>query len=332
MAVKGNKSVIWHLIEESGVIVITTHIRPDGDGVASELALFMILKSMGKDVYILNQDKTPDMYMWLPNADKIMTVSSDDAVNLGEIDLTVLLDCSSRDRIGRVYNYIKDAKKIISLDHHENSDCYKDSCYIDTDASSIGELLYDLIPGIRTYLNKDISTCIYVSILTDTGSFAYSNTTKSVFHIVSKLLNYGVNPDTVFQMVYNNKRINHFKLLGKALEQMKTDPSGKVVYVILPFSFYHETGAIEEDNEGILEVIRGLKNIELVILLRQLDEYRFKGSLRSFNNINCNLLAKKFGGGGHFKASGFVIEGDINKEGNPVVQKIIKEVQEQKWL
>ncbi len=324
--------MIWEFLIESHIIVLTTHVRADGDGIASELALYMILKSLGKEVYMVNQDKTPDMYSWLPETEMIITLDEKANFSLSRIDLTLLLDCSNRNRIGRVYDIVKDSKRIISLDHHEAIDCFKDYCYIDTSASSIGELIYDLVPDIESYLNKEIATCLYVSIMTDTGSFAFSNTTARVFQIVSRLMDYDVEPDCTFKKIYNRKRINHFRLLSIALEQMKTDETGKVVYVLLPMSVYRETGAIEEDNEGILEVIRGLRNLELIILLRQIDDQRIKCSLRSIGSINCNHLARMFNGGGHFKASGFVINGDIKEIGDEIVKKILNEVRVLGWI
>jgi phosphoesterase RecJ-like protein len=332
MPKKDNKSDIWSLISKSHVIVLTTHVRPDGDGIASEIALFKILSTQNKEVYILNQDITPDMYAWLPDADKIIAIDNIQSFKPNDIDLTILLDCSSKDRIGEVLDFLEDSKKIISIDHHEDSGCYRDGCYIDTEASSIGELLYTFIPDIKQYLSEDIATCIYTSILTDTGSFAYSNTTKRVFHVISNLMNYGVKPDLVFHMIYNRKSLNHFRLLGKALERLEVDDTGKIVSVLLPLSVYKETGANAEDNEGILEVIRGLKHCELIVMLRQLDEENFKGSLRSTNNINCSYLAKLFGGGGHFRASGFVLKGDVSREGPDIVKIIHGEVKDHHWI
>jgi len=333
MPVKGEKKIFWNYILDANSILLTTHVRPDGDGIASELTLYMILNSMGKKVYIVNQDKTPQMYKWLPKSDEIISLDENEDYQIKNLDLVVILDCSSRVRIGRVNKVIERSKHVISLDHHEGSNCFKDYCYIDSKASSIGELLYNLIPDVDKLINKDIATCIYVSIITDTGSFAYSNTTKNVFKIASKLLDCGVSPDYAFNMVYNNKSINHFKLLGKALELLKTDETGKIVYIVLPGSVYQETGANEEDNEGILEIVKGLKGIELIILLRQsLSKHKVKCSLRSVNSINCNHLAKMFGGGGHFKASGFLVNGELEIMGSSIIKKIIEEVKRLGWL
>jgi len=222
--------------------------------------------------------------------------------------------------------------EVVVFDHHEGSECFRDNCYVDTSVSSIGELLFNVIPDIKRYMDNNLATYLYVSIMTDTGSFAYSNTTKKVFQIASKLIGYGIAPDYIFRMVYNNRSMKHFRLLGKALELLKADPTGKIVHVLLSLSVYQEIGAVKEDNEGILEVIRGLKNIDLVIMLRQLDKDRIKGSLRSTNFVDCHHLSKMFGGGGHFKASGFTVNGDVDRVGNDIVRKICEEVNRLGWI
>lgn len=317
---------------ESNRTVLTTHVRPDGDGIASELALYQILKALGREVYIINQDPVPGIYEWLPFSGNIKSTVLGNAPSLDSIDLSVLMDCSSENRIGSVYDVINNSEKIISLDHHEGSDCFRDYCCIDTNASSIGEILYTLVPDIKGLLDRDLATCLYVSIMTDTGSFAYSNTTEAVFRIASELIEYGLAVNEIYEKIYNRKRIGHFRLLGRALELLETDESCRVVWVFLPLEVYHETEAIEDDNEGILEVIRGLEGIELIILLRQLDERMLKCSLRSVSSIDCSHLARLFGGGGHFKAAGFVMKGDVEKAGKRIVETILKEAKECGWL
>jgi phosphoesterase RecJ-like protein len=332
MQKKGTRGSIWSLLLKSKTILLTTHVRPDGDGLASELALCHILTAMGKDVRIINQDKTPEMYKWLPGAERITTIGNGDPAPVEGIDVAVVLDCSSRERIGKAYECIEKAKRIVSLDHHEDSECFRDTCFIDTGASSIGELIYFLVPDIRSRLNREIATCIYASIMTDTGSFAYSNTTPRVFEVVSNLLEFGVKADSVFRRTYYNKRINHFRLLARALSLLRTDETKKIAYVLLPTSVYRRTGAVEEDNEGILEVLRGMSGIELIIMLRQIEGNRVKGSLRSLGSVNCNHLAKIFGGGGHPKASGFVVPGDVRKIGRSIVKTIIEKVRDLGWI
>ncbi|MBN2323907.1 MAG: bifunctional oligoribonuclease/PAP phosphatase NrnA [Spirochaetes bacterium] len=317
---------------ESNRTVLTTHVRPDGDGIASELALFQILKSLGREVHIINHDPVPEIYEWLPFSDIIKSTRGGNVPLLDSIDLSVLLDCASENRIGSACEVIRNSRDIVSIDHHEGNECFRDYCYIDTSASSIGEILYSLVPDIKRLLDRDLATCLYVSIMTDTGSFAYSNTTPAVFRIVSELIEYGLAPDEIYKNIYNHKRIGHFRLLGKALERMERDESGRVVSVLLPLKLYRESGAVEEDNEGILEVIRGLGGIELIILLRQIDETMLKCSLRSVNSIDCSHLARLFDGGGHFKAAGFVLKGDVEKTGKSIVEKILREVKECGWL
>ena len=189
-----------------------------------------------------------------------------------------------------------------------------------------------MIPIPRRYLNSDIATCLYTSILWDTGSFAYSNTSTRVFRIVSRLLEYGVDPASVYSRVFNSKSIAHFKLLGEALKLLKMDSSGRIASLIIPLDLYSEIGAKEEDNEGILEVIKGLKDVSLIIFLRQLDNKMMKGSLRSVNRIDCNHLANLYGGGGHLKASGFVIEGQVKQKGPTIIERLIGEVYAKGWI
>jgi phosphoesterase RecJ-like protein len=333
MATKGKMSFVVKAFMDAQTIAITTHIRPDGDGIASELALYFMLRTQGKEVYIVNQDRTPEMYRWLPEADSIIELNGGGERDLPDhFDLSVLLDCSSESRIGRAIDIIKRGSKIISIDHHESNNCLRDDCYIDTSASSIGEILFDLFSELHVKLNGEIARCLYTSILWDTGSFAYSNTSAKVFSIVSKLLEYGVEPAFVYNLVYNNKSLAHFRLLGRALELLKVDQSGKIVSLLIPLSVYRNVGAQEEDNEGIIEVIKGLKKIELIIFLRQIDPNKIKGSLRSVNRINCNYLAGLFGGGGHLKASGFTMPGDVQKDGMGIIERIIGEVIKKGWI
>ena len=333
MSIKGNKEECWEILKRANVIVLTTHIRPDGDGLASELALYKILKKLGKSkVYIINQDETPEMYKWLPDSDRIQILDGINFNDLKNIDLSILLDCSNSERIGKVNNLINQSQNIISFDHHEDSDCYRDCCYVDSNASSVGELIVDLVPNIWDMVTKDIATCLYVSILTDTGSFSYSNTSPAVLEIASRLLKTGIKPDFIYRKIYNNKSFKYLKLLGRTLDRLESAENGKIVYVIMPVQVYKEIGATEEDNEGILEVIRSMRNLELIVLLRELENGKLKGSLRSEEAINCNYLAKMFGGGGHFKASGFVIEGNINEDGHKIINKIINEVKRQGWI
>lgn len=328
----GKKKSIWNYFQEAKVIVLTTHVRPDGDGIASELALSIILKSLGKKVFIVNQDRTPEMYRWLPHSSEIITLAENGKFSANAIDLTVLIDCSSKERIGSVYEVIQHSRKIISVDHHVETQCFKDECYVDTNASSIGEVLYMIVPNIAKHLNPEIATCLYASLLTDTGSFTYSNTSPRTLKIASHLLECGIDPSHMYRNIFCNRRINSYRLFGRALELLRTDETEKVVYIILPYSVYRETDAREEDTEGIIEGLYGLRNVELIIMIRELEDHRIKGSLRSISHVDCVLLAKMFGGGGHFGASGFVIEGDIDRGGHEVVERIINEVKRKGWI
>jgi phosphoesterase RecJ-like protein len=314
-------------------VLLTTHVRPDGDGIASELALMLVLRMEGKKVHIVNHDRTPEIYRWLPAAGEITALRDTVRPKLPRrFDLAVLLDCSGASRIGSVTAIIERAHRIISVDHHANTDCYRDYCYINTEASSIGEIIYQLLPDPDRYLNREVATLLYTSILWDTGSFAYSNTSAKVFKIVSRLLEHGVDPSGVYRQVFSSKSLAHFRLLGESLKFLRIDTSGRIASLIIPLGVYQRVGARDEDNEGILEVLKGLKETDLIIFLRQLSDTQIKCSLRSVNRIDCSALAALYGGGGHQKASGFVIEGDVESMGGPIVDRLIAEVHDKGWI
>jgi phosphoesterase RecJ-like protein len=141
-----------------------------------------------------------------------------------------------------------------------------------------------------------------------------------------------VNPANVYARIFNSKSLAHFRLLGEALKLLKIEDPGQVVSLIIPLSLYRKIGAKEEDNEGILEVIKGLRDVELIIFLRQLTKETMKGSLRSVHRVDCNYLASLYSGGGHLKASGFVIEGDVEKQGPAIISRLVMEVQRKGWI
>jgi phosphoesterase RecJ-like protein len=181
-------------------------------------------------------------------------------------------------------------------------------------------------------LNIDIANCLYTSILTDTGSFAHANTTREVFWIASNLVQQGVQPEFVHRKVYREKSYAHFRLLSETLERMKTAEEGKIAYSILPLSVYKKTGANDEDNEGLLDTMRALRGGQLFVLIRQEQNDQGKTSMRSTGSINCSYLAGLFGGGGHARASGFSFIGNVEMEGERIMQRIIEQVKTKAWI
>jgi phosphoesterase RecJ-like protein len=323
---------VWRILSGAGRVLLTTHLRPDGDGIASELALFMVLRSLGKEVIIVNQDPTPEIYQWLPHAGAITVYEPGTEETHPPPDVAVLLDCAARSRIGESYRVVAKAALVVCVDHHEMTECMGDVRYIDPRASSIGEMLYHLIPGLQRFLDEQVAVCLYTSLLTDTGSFSHANTTEQVFTMAAHLVRCGVNPELVHRKVYRDKRIAHFRLLSRALDGLKTAESGKIAYAMLPHSAYRETGAGEEDNEGILDVMKALRGGELFVLFRQVDAGQFKVSMRSTDHVNCSELARMFGGGGHARASGFSIRGRVEELGEGIMRRIISAVKEQAWI
>ena len=165
--------------------LITAHVNLDGDAIGSELALYFILKKLNKKVIILNQDRLPKIYNFLPDSDKICYLK-ENYIDAKSIDVGIMLDCSNIKRVGKTYDIFRDIKTVINIDHHKSNDNYGNLNYVDTSASSVGEIIYELINFIDPDLLDDkISTCLFTAILTDTGSFRYSNVSSKTFKATS---------------------------------------------------------------------------------------------------------------------------------------------------
>ena len=168
-----NFDEIIKVLQENNNFLITSHINLDGDGIGSELALYFILKKLNKKAIILNQDRLPKIYDFLPDSGKVHYLE-DNSVNPKKIDVVIALDCSNIKRIGKTYEIFKDIKTIINIDHHKSNENYGSINYVDYSTSSVGEIIYELIKSIDIdLLDEKISTCLFTAIMTDTGSFRY---------------------------------------------------------------------------------------------------------------------------------------------------------------
>jgi phosphoesterase RecJ-like protein len=323
---------LWERMEAAHTLLITTHVRPDGDGIASELALKSVLSSLGKDVVIVNQDPVPDMYAWLPGAEEIRVYREGIVRELGPLDCGVLLDCSSEARIGRVVELLRRVGSVLCIDHHVNTHCPGDAHLIDPAASSIGEMLFRVIPGLESRLSPDVAVCLYTSILTDTGSFTNANTRAGVFGIAGKLVKAGADPALIHRRIYRNKRLVYFRLLSRALDRLRIIEGGKIAYTLLPERTYREVGATDDDTEGILDVMKALRGVQLIVMIRQVNAGEVKISLRSTDSVDCSEIARIFGGGGHARASGFSVSGTVEEESGGIIDRLVDILKGRGWL
>ena len=317
---------ISNVLQKNNNFLITSHINLDGDAIGSELALYSILKKLKKKPIILNQGKLPKVYDFLPGVNKLQYFE-DDYIDTKSIDVGIALDCSNVKRMGKTYEIFKNIKTIINIDHHASNESFGDLNYVDSSVSSVGEIIYELIRFINVdFLDEDISTCLFTSILTDTGSFRYSNVSSRTFKIASDLTSFEIKPHLIAAKIYNRNTYPGLKLLGEALSTLEANYSNYVSWITITRKMLNNTKANDEEIEGIIDVAATLDNNEISILFRETKDNKIKISFRSKGNFDVNKFAGKFNGGGHPNAAGCLCSGKMYKIKDKILSQLFKEI------
>jgi len=308
---------IIEVLKSKKSFLVTSHIRPDGDALGSQLALASLLEEMGKSVIILDPDPIPDSFRFLPGSDRIIPVCR---VGTGRNDFTfpdcpevaLVLDAGSLDRIGKVAEVVGRAKLIINIDHHLSNNKFGNINLVEEKASAVGELIFSIICSLGFPVGKERAVALYTAILTDTGSFQYANTTERTHRIVSCLLREGVNPAGIAEKIYSDTPFPRQKLLGLALTTLRKSHRGRISWFLLTREMYEKAEAEDSEADGFINYVQSIRGTELALLFRETDKKNsIRVSLRSRGNIDVDSLARKFGGGGHQRAAGCLIEGNI---------------------
>lgn len=321
-----NFDEITKVLQKNNNFLITSHVNLDGDGIGSELAFYFILKKLKKKSIILNQDKLPKIYDFLPGSNKVRYLE-DNCIDPKKIDVGIVLDCSNVKRIGKTYEIFKDIKTIISIDHHKSNENFGSLNYVDSSVSSVGEIIYELIKSINIdLLDEDISTCLFAAIITDTGSFRYSNVSSKTFKVASDLTSFGIKPYLIANNIYNRKTYSGLKLLGEALSTLEMDDSNYVSWLTITRKMLNNAKANDEEIEGIIDIATTLDNAEISILFRETKDNKIKISFRSKSNFDVNKFAGKFNGGGHPNAAGCLCSGKIDKIKEKILSELFKEI------
>jgi len=268
---------IAEIIQKGRTFLVTSHVRLDGDAVGSELALYEALKSLGKEAVVYNQDRTPQMYAFLPDAGVIVN-------RLGPLDgfdAVFVLDCSEIERMGEEAPRIAGIRRIVNIDHHISNDRYGHLTLTDPEASSTGEMIFRLIDGMEIELTRDMAVNLYTAILTDTGAFRYSNTGPRTFAVAGRLLEKGADPAWIAQMVYETFPAVKIRLLGRALSTLEFDWQGRIGAVTVSKKMLEDAGAQWEHTEGFVEYPRSIEGVQVAAFFSEISEGLYKVSLRS---------------------------------------------------
>jgi phosphoesterase RecJ-like protein len=309
---------ISELIGRHRVFLITSHERLDGDALGSELALFHMLRGLGKEVTIYNQDRTPENYLFLAGSDGIVS----ELPPLEPFEVAFILDCSALDRIGKESARVGSIPKLVNIDHHVSNGGFCDVRLIDSQASSTGELIFRLARDMGLAVTGEMATCLYTAILTDTGGFRYGNTRRGALLAAADLVAGGADPQRISENVYESDPPARIRLLAAVLPTLTLSEGGRVGSLAVTQKALADAGALPEHVEGFVDLPRSIRGVEISILYSELSDDRFKLSLRSKGNVNVERVARAFGGGGHINAAGCRVDGELSEIRRRVIETI----------
>lgn len=295
------------IIQENNSFLLTTHVNPDADAIGSEIAMYFVLKELGKKVFIINHSPMPYNLEFL-DTDKVIEQYDEQKHQhvFDEVDVLVALDFNRSSRIVSMQSaFDKSGKLKICIDHHQDSENFVDYFFTDVMYSATGHILYDFIvkTGIVA-LKYETAFPLYAAIVTDTGSFRFERTTPELHYIAADLLKQGVVPGDVLDKLYDQSKFSKIKLTGAALDSMQLyGDDKKIAYMVLKQDTFKKLGAMESDTENFVNYTLSVEGVVLGLLFLELKD-GFKVSFRSKGTIPTNKLAGEFGGGGHINASG----------------------------
>ncbi|MEP9411674.1 MAG: bifunctional oligoribonuclease/PAP phosphatase NrnA [Candidatus Brocadia sp.] len=316
---------IYAVIKRCHRFFITTHIRADGDGIGSEVALFHALTGLGKSVFIVNDSPVPQIYKFIipdtgmyvyPELPKISA------------EAVFALDSPTLERLGKTKEVIPKDAVIINMDHHISNEYFGTINWVTEQVCATGEIVLTLLKEMNIAITQDIATALYVSIVTDTGRFTHSNTTPEALRAAAFLIECGARHREISKNVYNMNPFNLIQLHAQVLSTVKLHAGNQIATIWLTREMLEKTNINAIDTQEFADIPASIDGVTVGVLLREMTKSNcIKVSFRSRNEFNVNDIAKKFGGGGHKYAAGCEIQGSIAD-----VQQIILEELERALL
>jgi bifunctional oligoribonuclease and PAP phosphatase NrnA len=290
--------------------LLSTHVRPDGDGLGSEAALARLLSEKGLVVEIWNHDLLPPEFEFL--FEGLTLRDPDDTPPDDAYDLFFCLDVSISGRLGRVSKYLQKQKLVkIVLDHHLGSETDADIILADHTSAATGEVVYRLARNLNWPINQEVAGGLWIALHTDTGGFRFSNTTSNALRTGAELLSTGIRPDALCERVYHNRRAAGLALLGKALTTVQILEEGRCAVMHIDKEMYHDTGAGSADTDLFVNLLLQVIGVEVALFVYPTAEGKTKITMRGSKGRSIHELALKLGGGGHAQAAGATVETSI---------------------
>jgi phosphoesterase RecJ-like protein len=329
------------ILKTAGSFVIASHIHPDGDAIGSILGLGLALRGLGREVVILSAHPVPHLYSFLPGSElvkpaadvlrQLVSAANDPqsgcqdagqetaapaaapaSLKAKRFHCAVLLDCAGLDRVGKEITGIVDhCETLVNIDHHISNTRFGAINIVDAEASATGEIIYQILTSLRMGISAQAATNLYAAIASDTGYFQYQNTTSKCHLITSMLLDLGADHHRVHHYLNEHRTLPGIRLLEKGLSTLTLEHDGQIAWMALPRHLYAETGARLEDSDDFINYPKSIAGVEIGILFKEIDDHEVRVGFRSKSFADVNLLAARFDGGGHERASGCTVRGTL---------------------
>lgn len=320
-AYRADLDAIRAFVESHKSFCVAAHQSPDGDALASTLGLALGLRQLGKKALPYNQDRVPADLKFLPGAREMTSKMS----GFEGFDGIFIVDCGDIERIRD--GFARERKPpLVNLDHHVTNPRFGDYNLIIPEASSSGQVVYYLLKHLGVELTPEIAWNLYTTLVVDTGSFQYSNTTPETFRIAAELLGHGVRPEVITENLHYHVPLKKWKLFGRAVETLRLELGGRVATLDLTQAMLRGTGASFEDNEGFIDMVRQLDGTEIAILLKEHAPDKIKVSLRAKDRADVAAIAQAFGGGGHRNAAGCTIHAGLEEARKRLLSEVAREL------
>ncbi|BCR04830.1 phosphoesterase [Desulfuromonas versatilis] len=293
-------------IDSGRRFLVASHESPDGDAMASTLALTNLLREMGKEVVAFNRDGVPESFRFLPGAATVVSSLAGEA----PFDAGFVLDAGELRRAGNELKPL--CRSLVNIDHHPHSEDFGEIYYVDENASATGIMIYRIAREGGLAISPAVALCVYTAILSDTGSFRYSNADPEAFRVAGEMIDLGVDPWSVASGLYESQSEKRLQLLGEALNTLTISPCRLYASVSVTSEMLVRTGATAEHTDGFVNYPRSISGVEVALFFRQVGPAAYKVGFRSKGKVDVGSLARALGGGGHHNAAGAVVEGELD--------------------
>ncbi|WP_206809796.1 DHH family phosphoesterase [Paradesulfitobacterium ferrireducens] len=304
-------------LKNSTRVALFSHVSPDGDCIGSMLALGIALRTLGKEVYYYNPDPVPHNLAFLPETERISAKLPNPWP-----EVLLFVDCADLGRVKLKQEDLPASATVLNLDHHISNESFGKINVIDPQASASGEIAFALISELGVELDQAMATNLYTAIVTDTGSFQYSNTTAQTHRLIANLIEKGIDFGNVHHHVFDQKPLAQVKLLQRALASLEILDEGQLAVMTLTLADFKESGAEESLTEGLVNHGRTIAGVEVAALLREIAPAEIRVGLRSNLWLNVNEMASKFGGGGHKRAAGCTLHQPLAEAKKNLIEAI----------